>query len=114
MSALIWSPFATREDARALARIVLEERLVACANIVGEVESLFWWNGAIDQSHECGVLFKTDASLLERAIARIQQLHPYETPVILGWKCDVAAAPTGQWLADLASDHDAGQATKSG
>ena len=101
MSALIWSPFASREDARGLVRIVLEERLVACANIVGEVESLFLWNGAIDQACECGVLFKTDESLLERAIARIQQLHPYETPAILGWKCDAAAEPTGHWLAAL-------------
>lgn len=108
MSALIWSPFATREDARVLARILLEERLVACVNIVGDIESLFVWNGAIDEARECGVLFKTDESLLERAISRIQQLHPYETPVILGWRCDAAAEPTRQWLAALAKGYTDG------
>lgn len=102
VSALVWAPFASRDDARKVARSLIEERLVACANIIGEVESVFRWNGAVSEASECGVLFKTDASLLKRAIERLEQLHPYENPAILGWRCDDAASSTADWLAALA------------
>ena len=44
------------------------------------------------------MLFKTDASVLTRATARLAELHPYETPSILGWKADSVTRPTAEWL----------------
>ena len=45
MSALIYTVFATREDARAVASQLLDERLIACANVIGRIKSLFEWDG---------------------------------------------------------------------
>lgn len=104
MTALIWSVFSSPDEAREIARSLLEEKLVGCANIVGGIESLFVWNGAIDQAKECGCLFKTDAKLLKAATNRLEQLHPYETPAILGWTCDEAGDATRTWLEELAGN----------
>ena len=101
MSALIWCPFPDEDSAAALATQLLDEKLIACANILGTVRALYEWNGERGDAREVGVLFKTDASLLDRAVARIAQLHPYDTPAVLGWRCDSAAPATAEWLAGL-------------
>jgi periplasmic divalent cation tolerance protein len=60
--------------------------------------SLYSWKGERGQSAECGVLFKTDAARLEALVARLEAIHPYETPAILGWHCDKASPATIDWL----------------
>jgi len=101
MSALIWSPFADEESAAAAARTLLDEGLVACANILPPMRSLFVWQGERGEQVECGTLFKTTAALLDRAVARLEAIHPYESPAILGWRADVTAPATAAWLATL-------------
>jgi periplasmic divalent cation tolerance protein len=82
---LIWCPFADEASARATAAALLEARLVACANIVPQVRSLFAWEGERGEAEECGVLFKTTAAGLEPAMLRLEALHPYDCPAIMGW-----------------------------
>lgn len=99
--ALIWCPFPDESSARAVAAKALDERLVACANILGSITSLYVWQGSQSQAEETGVLFKTDAVLLDRAVERIAELHPYQTPAVMGWRCDSCPPATLAWLADL-------------
>jgi periplasmic divalent cation tolerance protein len=99
--ALIWCPFPDVAAARAAADVLLTERLIACANILPAMLSLFEWNGAREEASETGAILKTDAALLDRAIARLGELHPYDEPAILGWRCDAAAPGTESWLAGL-------------
>ena len=101
MSALVYTVFANRDDARSVATQLLDERLIACANIIGEVEPLFEWDGERGSGREIGVLFKTHADCLDRTVERLEQLHPYDTPAILGWKADASGAATSAWLAGL-------------
>ena len=102
MSALIWCPFPDEDGAAAVATQLLDEKLIACANILGAVRSLYEWNGERGDAREIGVVFKTDAALLDAAVARIAELHPYEAPAVLGWRCDAAAPATAEWLRALA------------
>lgn len=99
--ALIWCPFPSREAAETAASALLEERLIACANILPGMLSLYEWQGERGEDEESGALFKTDAALLDRAVTRIGELHPYEQPTIIGWRCDAASAQTSAWLAAL-------------
>lgn len=99
--ALIWCPFPDAATAAATAKLLLDERLIACANILPAILSLFEWNGERDESSEAGVIFKTDAAFLERTIARLGELHPYDEPAILGWRCDATTPGTADWLASL-------------
>jgi len=101
MTALVWCPFPDREAARSIAAILLDEKLIGCANILGEVESLYVWDGERGEARETGVLFKCDASALDNVVDRLGALHPYDTPAILGWKCDAAPQATRAWLAKV-------------
>ena len=98
MSALIWCPFADEASAAAAAQQLLDERLIACANILPPMRSLYTWDGERGEATEVGVLFKTDASALERATVRLAEIHPYDTPAVLGWRTDSAAKLTAEWL----------------
>ena len=97
--ALAYAPFPDRETAREIAGTLLAEKLIACANILGAVESVFEWNGERASEEEVGVLFKTTAAALEPLIARLGELHPYDTPAIIGWRADAGHPATLDWLA---------------
>ena len=97
-AALIWCPFPDRSVAEAMSVEMLDERLVACANILGPIRSLFIWQGEHGEAEEFGVLFKTDAARLDRAVARLAELHPYDCPAISGWRCDAATPGVLAWL----------------
>lgn len=99
--ALIWCPFASEEDAAEIANHLLDERLVACANILPPMRSLFAWNGKRGDERENGVIFKTDAALLDRAVERLAALHPYDEPAVIGWRADAAPPGARAWLAAL-------------
>ena len=101
MSALIYTVFADRDDARGVATRLLDEGLIACANVIGKVEALFEWDGERGAGEEIAVLFKTHAERLDAAVARLEALHPYDTPAILGWRADASGDATGKWLAGL-------------
>lgn len=99
-AALIWSPFPDRNAAHAAAKLLLKDKLIACANILPAVESVFEWEGECSSANEVGVLFKTTAELLDSATARLGECHPYDTPAILGWRLDVAHPKTLHWLGE--------------
>ena len=101
MTALIWCPFADEDSAATAAGQLLDEGLVACANIFPAMRSLYIWQGERGEARECGALFKTDGALLDRATGRLAEIHPYDTPAILGWRTDTASTATREWLGDL-------------
>jgi len=99
MAALIWCPFPERAAAEKVAGQLLDEKLIACANLIDGVTSLYVWNGERGAGEECGALFKTDAAVLARAVARLEQLHPYDAPAVMGWRCEASGSATADWLA---------------
>ena len=99
--ALIWCPFPAEGEARRVAGQLLDEGLIGCANILPGMISLFQWNGERGEDTEIGVLLKTDAALLQRAVERLSQLHPYDTPAITGWRTDASSQATCNWLGGL-------------
>ena len=100
--ALIWSPFADQATALAAVRTLLTEGLIACGNLLPGMTSVFSWQGRVETAQEVGVLLKTNAALLDHAIARLAELHPYEDPAVLGWCCASGAPATLEWLAGIA------------
>lgn len=100
-AALIWSPFGSLEQARPVAETLVHEGLIACANILPRIVSVFHYEGKAQSADEVGVLFKTHPELLDAATQRLAQLHPYDTPAICGWLADSAPEETRDWLAGL-------------
>lgn len=103
-AALIWSPFGSVEEVREVADVLLRENLVACANILPQMTSVFRYEGQVQSASEVGVLIKTHGNLLARATRRLAELHPYDTPAICGWMADSAPPATRNWLAGLLTE----------
>lgn len=99
--ALVWCPFPDGDSAAAAAHALLDEGLIACANILPPMRSLYVWRGEAGDAQEVGVLFKTNTGRLASVTARLGEIHPYDEPAILGWRCDSAAPGTAAWLAAL-------------
>jgi periplasmic divalent cation tolerance protein len=84
--------------ARKISQVLLEEGLIACANILPGMESIYWWEGQITTSKEAVVILKTVAERVARVTARVESLHPYDTPCILSLPVEKGSEPYLRWL----------------
>ncbi|HVL49089.1 MAG TPA: divalent-cation tolerance protein CutA [Candidatus Thermoplasmatota archaeon] len=76
---------ASPEEARALARAVLAPRLAACANVVPAVESLYWWDGRLEEAREAAVVFKTRRDRVDALAATVRAASSYDVPCVAVW-----------------------------
>jgi len=82
MVAIVYITTEDAGEAKGIARRLLEERLVACANIVEKISSLFWWEGEIEEDSEALLLVKSSKSRVQEVTARVKELHSYDVPDI--------------------------------
>ena len=80
---MIYVTFPTQTSALHICQSLLQENLVACANIFSNHISLYQWQGKICQESEVAVLLKTKPGLFRQVEQRLLDLHPYECPCIL-------------------------------
>ena len=71
------------EDAKRIAKEVVEKRLIACAQIVGPISSTFWWDGKVDEEQEWLLIMKTRKALYDELERAIKNVHPYDVPEII-------------------------------
>ena len=74
---------ASAEQAKTIGEALVQERLVACANILAPMSSIYWWQGEIQRDTEAVLIAKTRAELVERVIARVKALHSYTVPCVV-------------------------------
>jgi periplasmic divalent cation tolerance protein len=73
----------SKHEAEKIAQSLLENRLIACANIIGPVSSVFRWTGKIEKAEEYLTLMKTRKDLFEKVESTVKALHSYEVPEII-------------------------------
>lgn len=88
------------EEAERIGRTVVEERLAACANLLGRVRSIYRWQGAVEDAVEQLLLLKARAVDVEALAARVRALHSYEVPEVVALPIDGGSAPYLAWLAE--------------
>ena len=71
------------DEAARIGRTLVEERLVACANVFPGVRSIYRWEGAVRDEGEAVLIAKTMADRAEAATARIKALHSYDLPCVV-------------------------------
>lgn len=74
---------ADKDEAVRIVHLLLREKLIACANIVGLVSSLYWWEGKIDEADEFLVFMKSKKELFKRLSERVKEIHCYHVPEII-------------------------------
>lgn len=106
---LVTTTVPDRDVARALADALLEQNLAASVQIVGSIESHYWWQGKRRQAEESLCAIRTRSALYHRVEAVIHELHPYDTPEIIATPVARASGDTMAWI----DRHAHGRATSS-
>jgi len=97
---LLVSTFANEASASLVVRQLLEEHLIACGTLLSGAKSLYRWEGKIKESSEVIALMKTNQDTMERCMARLQELHPYEVPEIAMLNPEAVSERYADWVRD--------------
>lgn len=95
---VVLTTFPSKETADSVAEKLVEERLVACAQVLEGVESVYWWEGKVEKGKEWLVLLKTTEEAYKRVEERLAELHPYEVPEIVAIPSLSVYEPYLNWL----------------
>jgi periplasmic divalent cation tolerance protein len=90
--------FATEEDAARVVRVLVEERLIACGNLLPGARSIYRWKDGVADEREVVVLMKTRKQDWAALLSRLHELHPYETPECIAVRMAAVAPKYAAWL----------------
>jgi periplasmic divalent cation tolerance protein len=97
---LVLSTTGTREEAATIANELVRRRLAACVNIVGPIDSVYRWKGAVESSQEFLLLIKTTAEQFASLKAALQEMHSYEVPECIAIPVEDGLAEYLSWIGD--------------
>ena len=95
---IVFMTASNREEAVKIVRTLLEERLIACGNIMDPVSSFFWWKGKIEEEKEVLVIMKSHETLFKKLSKRVTELHSYDIPEILALPIVDGSASYLDWI----------------
>jgi periplasmic divalent cation tolerance protein len=88
------------EEARRIARQLVERRLAACVNVVPQIESVFRWKGEVESASEWLLLIKTTTAAFESLRAAISELHSYDVPECVAIAVEDGSAAYLKWIGE--------------
>jgi periplasmic divalent cation tolerance protein len=88
------------EEARTIARALVERKLAAAVNIIVGVESTYWWKGNIETAAECTLLIKSTRTNFEAICDAIRELHSYELPECVAISIESGSPQYLTWIAE--------------
>jgi periplasmic divalent cation tolerance protein len=88
----------SEEEAQRIAAALVERRLAACVQVIGPIESRYWWQGKIEQEREWLCLAKTEASRYPQLEATIGELHSYEEPELIATPIVAGSSGYLEWI----------------
>ena len=71
------------DEANRIAQKLVSFKLIACANIIKDIKSIFWWEGKVDSSNEVLLILKSQEKLIEKIIKTVKSVHSYQVPEII-------------------------------
>ena len=95
---LLYLTCASEDEAKTIARALVDEHLVACANILGTMTSVYRWEGAVAEDEEIAMLLKTRRDMTVPVTERVKELHSYDLPSIISLPIHGGNADFIGWL----------------
>lgn len=100
MFGLIYITVGSKEEAILIGKQLIEEKLVACSNILSQMESQYIWQNQFEQANECVLLVKTKKSLFDEVCHKVEEMHSYDCPCILMLPIEQVSEKYAKWLND--------------
>ena len=89
------------EEGKKIGKLLIENKLVACVNIIQNVYSIYKWKEEVVEDNEHLLLIKTTEENSEQLIQKINEIHGYETPECIGFKINKGSKDYLKWLSDV-------------
>ena len=90
----------SRDEGSRIARVLVERRLAACVQVLGPIESTYWWKGAVETASEWLCVAKTSDDQVDAVMSAIAAEHSYEVPEIVVVAADRVNDPYRRWVQD--------------
>ncbi|MFW9853861.1 MAG: divalent-cation tolerance protein CutA [Candidatus Thorarchaeota archaeon] len=100
MYCAVYTTVATIEDATNIGRTLVERNLVACANLIPQVKSIFRWHGQIEEEEEIILWCKTRTELVDQIRTTLLDIHPYDLPALAVYPIQSGSKNYLQWIMD--------------
>jgi periplasmic divalent cation tolerance protein len=97
---LMYVPCPTKEEARKIGKTLVERRIAACVNVTGKVDSIYWWEGKIEDNHDYLLLVKTREDKGKEITDLIKEMHSYDCPCIVAFPIVGGSKEYGEWIDD--------------
>ncbi len=86
------------EEARKIGTALVDKKLAACANILPGMESIYRWEGKIENATECILIVKTGDTCQDEVVKLVESMHSYDTPCVLWIPIQGGAEKYLEWL----------------
>lgn len=97
---IIYMTCETVEEGERIGAALIEERLVACVNMVPGMRSMYWWQGKVEQAEEVVLIAKTRQELVGTVTDRVLELHSYDVPCVVALDADGGNPEFLKWIAE--------------
>lgn len=94
----VYAIFGDDEEARRIARQLVEEGHAACANLLAPCHSIYRWKGKVEEATEVPAIFKAPADRVEALLSRISELHSYDVPAAVVWPISAVLDSYREWV----------------
>jgi periplasmic divalent cation tolerance protein len=101
------------EEGQTIARVLVEERVAACVNIVSPIQSVYRWQDRVQDDQEVLLIAKTAGKMLDKLATRVKQLHSYDVPEIIALPIVAGAEDYLQWIDEQTRQSGDASAPKS-
>ena len=95
---IVYVTAASVDEARAIARDLVERKLAACANIFPSMTSVYRWEGAVQEEQETAIILKTRAEKIDALSARVKEIHSYDCPCVVALPVDGGNQEFLSWI----------------
>ena len=99
-ASFVYVTAANKNEALQIGRVLVEERLAACVNVLDNMTSLYHWEGELQRGSEAILIAKTREDLVERLIERVKSLHSYSCPCVISWPIQTGNQAYLDWIRD--------------
>ncbi|MFC1666276.1 divalent-cation tolerance protein CutA [Candidatus Omnitrophota bacterium] len=100
---IVFITASNRREAKKISQALLDKRIIACSNILGNIDSFFWWRGKKEKARECLLVTKTTKPLLKKVIKAVKTVHSYEVPEVIAVPIIAGHKPYLDWINKVTS-----------
>lgn len=97
---MVYITASSKNEALKIARNLVDDKLLACANVIGNVTSIYRWDGNVNEDNECVIIGKTTEILFEPLVDTVKNLHSYDCPCIVSLNIENSPKDFLKWLAN--------------